>query len=287
VAGSKRERDLHRQKLARQQREAAEAAERRRRRLMIGGPILAVLLVVGGVAAAAIVNSNSDDSSTSASAPDPAANGALDANPTPPPAASGSVELDCSKVNDKKPEKQQYDAVDNELREGSTYFETMTTNCGEITFDLFAESAPETTKAITFLSDRGFYDNTVCHRLTTEGIFVLQCGDPDGNGTGGPGFTIPDENLPEAEQGGQAIYERGTVAMANSGPGTSGSQFFLVYEDSPLPPNYTVFGQITSGLDILDAIAAEGTANGAADGAPKQPVQITKMISSVTFPVAP
>src|SRR6478735_8703463 len=139
---------------------------------------------------------------------------------------------------------------------------------------------------MTFLSDRdGYFDNTMCHRLTTEGIYVLQCGDPKGDGTGGPGFTIPDENLPKAGADGTAVYKRGTVAMANAGPGTTGSQFFLVYKDSPLPPNYTVVGEITQGLDVLDHIAAQGTADGSGDGAPKQPVQIQKMISSLTTAV--
>ncbi|MED6330673.1 MAG: peptidylprolyl isomerase [Actinomycetota bacterium] len=148
---------------------------------------------------------------------------------------------------------------------------TLTTNCGEISIDLFADDAPATVASMTFLAKEGFFDGTACHRLTTAGIFVLQCGDPAGNGTGGPGYQIPDENLP-AE--GEANYPAGTVAMANAGPGTGGSQFFLVYEDTTLPSGYTIWGQVTDGLDIVRAIAQAGVADGGGDGLPAQPIVI-------------
>jgi len=99
----------------------------------------------------------------------------------------------------------------------------------------------------------------------------LQCGDPTGTGTGGPGFNIPDENLPEAVENN---YPAGTVAMANAGPGTSGSQFFLVYQDTTLGPDYTIWGSITSGLDILQTIASAGVVDGGADGTPATGVTI-------------
>ena len=136
---------------------------------------------------------------------------------------------------------------------------------------LKAEAAPETVNAMLFLAQEGYFDSTLCHRLTTEGIKVLQCGDPTATGTGGPGFTIPDENLPEE---GDTNYPAGTVAMANAGPGTSGSQFFLVYEDTTLPPNYTIWGQVSSGLDIVEQVAGAGVAGGGADGAPAAPIGI-------------
>ena len=148
---------------------------------------------------------------------------------------------------------------------------TFTTNQGEIVIETTPALAPLTVNAIAALAQKNYFDNTICHRLTTEGIFVLQCGDPTGTGTGGPGFTIPDENLPQPTENN---YPAGTVAMANVGPGTSGSQFFLVYQDTTLGPDYTIWGSITSGLDILQTIASAGVVDGGADGAPLTGVTI-------------
>ncbi len=148
---------------------------------------------------------------------------------------------------------------------------TFNTNQGEIVIETTPSLAPLTVNAIAALAQKNYFDNTICHRLTTEGIFVLQCGDPTGTGTGGPGFNIPDENLPEAVENN---YPAGTVAMANAGPGTSGSQFFLVYQDTTLGPDYTIWGSITSGLDILQTIASAGVVDGGTDGAPVTGVTI-------------
>ena len=148
---------------------------------------------------------------------------------------------------------------------------TFSTNQGEIVIETTPSLAPLTVNAIAALAQKNYFDNTICHRLTTEGIFVLQCGDPTGTGTGGPGFNIPDENLPQPTENN---YPAGTVAMANAGPGTSGSQFFLVYQDTTLGPDYTIWGSITSGLDILQTIASAGVVDGGADGAPLTGVTI-------------
>jgi peptidyl-prolyl cis-trans isomerase B (cyclophilin B) len=148
---------------------------------------------------------------------------------------------------------------------------SFTTNQGEIVIETTPSLAPLTVNAIAALAQKNYFDKTICHRLTTEGIYVLQCGDPTGTGTGGPGFIIPDENLPEAVENN---YPAGTVAMANAGPGTSGSQFFLVYQDTTLGPDYTIWGSITSGLDILQTIASAGVVDGGTDGAPTTGVTI-------------
>jgi len=148
---------------------------------------------------------------------------------------------------------------------------TFTTNQGEIVIETTPSLAPLTVNAIAALAQKNYFDNTICHRLTTEGIYVLQCGDPTGTGTGGPGFNIPDENLPQPTENN---YPAGTVAMANAGPGTSGSQFFLVYQDTTLGPDYTIWGSITSGLDILKTIASAGVVDGGTDGAPVSGVTI-------------
>ena len=160
---------------------------------------------------------------------------------------------------------------------------TISTNCGEILIKTVGKKAPETLTDLAFISNSKFYDISFCHRLTTQGLFVLQCGDPTATGGGGPNFKFKDENLPAKDE--PANYPKGTVAMANSGPNTNGSQFFLVYEDTQLPPNYTIWGKITKGLDLVQAIAAlkaykpqnDGKNYYAPDGYPVQPVQIYKI----------
>lgn len=149
------------------------------------------------------------------------------------------------------------------IDKNASYEMTLETSCGTITVRLDAAKAPTTVNSFAFLAGQDYFDHTPCHRLTTEGIFVLQCGDPTGRGTGGPGYRFADENLDGA------TYKAGTVAMANSGPDTNGSQFFLVYKDSELPPDYTPFGTITSGMDVLRSIAAEGVWDGSGDGIPQ------------------
>ncbi len=158
---------------------------------------------------------------------------------------------------------------------------TLRTNCGNITATLLTKAAPQTTTNITTLANKKYYNGVICHRLTTEGIYVLQCGDPTAQGAGSPGGWkgYADENLPKA---GAKNYPAGTLAMANSGPGTNGSQFFLVYADTQLGPDYTIFGRITSGLDLLKKIAevgaykveSDGQAYYAGDGFPVQLVVI-------------
>ena len=155
--------------------------------------------------------------------------------------------------------------------EQTTYTATIVTNQGTIVAALDGKNAPHTVNSFAFLAGQHFFDNSHCHRLTTKGIFVLQCGDPTGTGAGGPGYSIPDENLTGA------TYPAGTLAMANTGqPHTGGSQFFFCYANTPLPPQYTPFGKVTSGLDVLQAIAKAGEddSNGPGDGHPKQPVII-------------
>lgn len=147
---------------------------------------------------------------------------------------------------------------------------TFTTNRGPITVTT-DPAAPATVAAQAKLANEGYFDDTPCHRLVTQGIYVLQCGDPTGTGTGGPGYRLPDENLPTANQNN---YPAGTVAMANSGPNTAGSQFFIVYQDSTLPPNYTIWGTVDKGLNKVKRVAAAGTKSGSSDGEPKKSVTI-------------
>jgi cyclophilin family peptidyl-prolyl cis-trans isomerase len=161
------------------------------------------------------------------------------------------------------------------------------TNQGEVKVALAGTAAPCTVRSFAHLAEKKFFDNTPCHRLTTtQGLKVLQCGDPTGNGTGGPGYTIPDENpkdlKPSTTGSGTVVYARGTVAMANTGqPHSGGSQFFIVYGDSSLPPSYAVFGTIdAASLAVVDKVAAAGLdpTNGQQDGAPKSPVTIQQAV---------
>ncbi len=148
---------------------------------------------------------------------------------------------------------------------------TLNTNCGAITFKAFGKKATATVIAMTFLAKSGYFDHSLCHRLTTASIYVLQCGDPTASGSGGPPFSYRDENLPADAPN---DYPAGTIAMANSGPNTNGSQFFIVYKDTYLPPSYTIWGQVTSGLDVVKQVAAAGVVGGGTDGTPKQTIAI-------------
>jgi len=138
------------------------------------------------------------------------------------------------------------------------------TTQGVITVKMLTTEAPCTTFSFRFLVSQGYFNFTHCHRLTTQGIYVLQCGDPTGTGSGGPGYEFNDENLAGA------TYPAGTVAMANAGPNTNGSQFFFTWQNTTLAPDYTPFGTVTGGMDVLQKIAAAGddSQNGPGDGYP-------------------
>lgn len=167
------------------------------------------------------------------------------------------------------------------LSEDRVWTGTITVNGVPLGIELNGSAAPQAVASTISLATSGFYNGTTCHRLTTQGIWVLQCGDPNGDGSGGPGYSYgPVENAPSDN-----IYPAGTLAMARQGnDGASmGSQFFIVYQDSPIPADsaggYTVLGQITSGLDaLMAAVISQGTADGSADGQPLVPTQISSFV---------
>ena len=165
------------------------------------------------------------------------------------------------------------------IAEGRVWNGSMKVNDASLGIQLYGDKAPQATANFIDLSKKGFYKNVSCHRLTTSGLFVLQCGDPKGDGTGGPGYSFgPIENAPVADNLGQAVYKKGVLAMANSGSAYSnGSQFFIVYADTKLMPNYTVFGEVTSGLAGLDPIIKAGVAAGQSSTTDGKPAVETKL----------
>lgn len=142
------------------------------------------------------------------------------------------------------------------------------TTAGDITIELSAET-PKTSANFLTLSEKNFYDNTIFHRTIKN--FMIQGGDPKGDGSGGPGYTFDDEKF-------TGEYKRGTVAMANRGPNTNGSQFFIMHADYPLPPNYVIFGQVTAGLDVVDKIATAPVTM-SPSGEPSKPISPIKIES--------
>ncbi|MEP6697178.1 MAG: peptidylprolyl isomerase [Pseudonocardiales bacterium] len=149
----------------------------------------------------------------------------------------------------------------------------MKTDQGTLTVSPDRAKTPCTTNGFLSLARQRPFDGTGCHRLTTVGIYVLQCGDPCGTGAGGPGYSLPDENLC-LDRTRPMFYPAGTIAMANAGPGTNGRQFFIVYRDSALAGAYTIFGKVTAGLDAVRHVPAAGS-DPVRDGRPKKPVTVT------------
>lgn len=149
-----------------------------------------------------------------------------------------------------------------------SYTATIDTTAGQMTAELFAGDAPQTVNNFVFLARDNFYDGVIFHRVIQG--FMIQGGDPTGTGRGGPGYRFNDEPV-------QRKYDRGVLAMANAGPNTNGSQFFVMHANYPLPPNYTIFGKLTSGEDTLDKIATAPTGG---QDRPHEPVEINSITIS-------
>jgi cyclophilin family peptidyl-prolyl cis-trans isomerase len=247
VASTKRERELARRRVERQAARRAELEARRRHRRATLLKSLAALVVVGVAATVVALKYDFSKDEPKAAAP----------------CTYNDAEKAAKPVDGKPPS--------TPVQSTGTQKATITTNRGPITITLLDSKAPCTVNSFTFLAAQKYFDGTSCHRVTQGGLAVLQCGDPSGSGSGGPGYQFAEENLTGAK------YPRGTVAMARTQtPGSNGSQFFLVYADSTLDPDYTPFGTITSGLDILEAVGKAGPVS-ATDTTPKLPVKITSV----------
>ncbi len=241
--------------------------------------VVVVAVVIGFVALGYFVNGSSS-SSAAQSAPTTPSHTVTSPSPpghtqAPPPSTPTNLPaLNCQPAPPLPKNPQQFaKAPSPSLSQNATWQATVKTNCGTIVMDLDGKAAPQTVASFLFLSQKKFYDDTPCHRLTTaaQGLYVLQCGDPTGTGSGSAGYSYGIENAPA-----DGSYPTGTVAMARStDPNSNSSQFFIVYQDTTLPTQgggYSIFGSVVKGLPIVQAIAAKGLAS---DGqSPAQPVSI-------------
>ncbi|BBY61410.1 peptidylprolyl isomerase [Mycolicibacterium sarraceniae] len=282
-------------KLERQLERRAQQEKRRQLFVVIGG---VVAIVVAAALVATFVLTNKDDKTTASASSSVPSSASTDPNgPIAPPPPTGGLPAfkpganlgaNCQYPASPEPASKKVDPPHSGKVPTTppTVSASMSTNQGNLGLVLDNAKAPCTVNSFASLAQKGFFDNTPCHRLTTSpSLAVLQCGDPTGNGTGGPGYQFaneyPTDQYPPNDPGLQqpVVYPRGTLAMANAGPGTNGSQFFLVYKDSQLPPNYTAFGTIdATGLATLDKIAAAGVAGGDQDGKPATGVQVKSIL---------
>jgi peptidyl-prolyl cis-trans isomerase B (cyclophilin B) len=280
VASKKqRQRELARQA---HERRAQRQQERDKRAKTIAVVSIVVVFVLGiGIGSAALAGAFRSSKAKPAAAATPKTTPSATASPSATPSSTAAM-VDGKCIYTKSgtaARKVSLPSATPDLT--AKYTATINTNRGDIVIDLLNSAAPCTVNSFVSLADQAYFNNTHCHRLTTapSGIYVLQCGDPTGTGTGGPGYVFNSENLTGAK------YPAGTVAMANTGqPDSNGSQFFLVYQNTPLPADYTPFGTIVSGLNIIQNVAKAGSdnSNGSGDGHPKEKVEINSVTITKT-----
>jgi peptidyl-prolyl cis-trans isomerase B (cyclophilin B) len=296
VPTNEQRRATAKRKLERQLERRAKQARTRRILVIAGGSIAAVAVIVAVVIT--VINAKGDHkantAATSTTSNSAATSTAPPTGPVPPVAPlppfkpSANLGANCqyppSQDPASKPVKPpRTGKVPTDPAQVSA---SMATSQGNVGLMLANNESPCTVNSFASLIGQKYFDTTKCHRLTTSATLgVLQCGDPKGDGTGGPGYQFANEyptdqyppNDPKLDE--PVLYPRGTLAMANAGPNTNGSQFFMVYKDSQLPPQYTVFGTIQAdGLATLDKIAKAGVAGGGEDGAPASEVLIRSIL---------
>jgi peptidyl-prolyl cis-trans isomerase B (cyclophilin B) len=287
VPTNKQRREQARRHLERQLARRVETDSKRKRRNLIA-TISASVVVVVVIVVVLVMLTNDDKKKPSAAATPTTSDSATD---SASPSASSSAPAEpltsgpCGYTQTATPATKDVGIPPDPTPTPTTNRDvTIASNQGNLTLSLDASISPCHTQAISYLVGKGFYDGTSCFRLVTQGIFVLQCGDPANDGSGGPGFTIKDENLDKVD-----YSVVGTVAMANAGPDTDGSQFFIIYKNSAendtaqtgLGKNYTEIGHITVGMDIVQKIVAGGETDASTsspgDGKPKIALTFTKV----------
>ncbi|WP_062073047.1 peptidylprolyl isomerase [Demequina sediminicola] len=272
MTSKKQAREAERRKQAKLDAKIAEREAQRDRRVRIGSLVAVVVLVIALITwgIIAFVGGGSDDAGGSNVAASPSVAETDDAGSAPE--ATDDLEYSTGWGTSPAP-------PDPSLAEGRVWDVTLDTNLGEIVLELDGANAPQATASFVALAEDDFFNNTQCHRLTTENIYVLQCGDPSATGQGGPAYSYgPIENAPSDD-----LYPAGTLAMARVGNDAEsmGSQFFIVYDDSTIPSDaaggYTIFGQVTQGLSIVEDVASAGTITGEPDGPPAQSVIVNEV----------
>jgi peptidyl-prolyl cis-trans isomerase B (cyclophilin B) len=255
VPTTKQRRETARRRLERQIQRRQEAAAARKRRNLVMAAGLGVVVVVAAVVLV-VTQVGGNDNPTAAA-------------PTPTPSAStAAAKGDCTYTKEGTATKNAGQPPNGKVTTSGTVTVDVATTRGNMTFSLDRAKAPCTVNSFLYLAGKKYYDNTPCHRLTTGANFgVLQCGDPGGTGGGGPGYKYADELDPNGK------YTKGVLAMANSGADTNGSQFFIVYKNTQLQPNYTIFGTVSKGLDVVENVAKGGTQSGE-DGKPKTTISL-------------
>ncbi|WP_137724466.1 peptidylprolyl isomerase [Prescottella subtropica] len=284
MPSNQQRRDAAKRKLDRQLERRAERA-RKRKQMTIAGSIVGAVVVVAVGAVVVTLSSRDDGGTENTASENTTTENTAAALPTARAAALPNL-VNCSYTPAGEAAKPntppRSEGIDTTV---ATVSASMETSRGNIGLTLDNAESPCTVNSFVSLAQQGYFDGTACHRLTTsDSLKVLQCGDPSGTGAGGPGYQFANEFPTDQFAAGDitaqmpATYPRGTLAMANAGPDTNGSQFFLVYGDSTLPPQYTVFGSIDeTGLATLDTIAAAGVEGAAADGKPAEAVDITSV----------
>jgi peptidyl-prolyl cis-trans isomerase B (cyclophilin B) len=263
VTSNRDRRAAARARLEREMAARAEAAHNRRRTQTVIASVAAGVVLVGAIVWIAVATAGGDDNPTTGASADPNPSASSRSSecqyrPLVDPSASATASAQPLPPGAREVGKPSPDVP----RTGKEIM-TITTNHGVIKVEMDLSKVPCTAGSFAYLAGKKFFDGSKCHRLVPD-IGALQCGDPAGDGTGGPTYRYGDENLPVNRR---PAYPEGVVAMANAGPDTNGSQFFFVYKDSPLQAQYTILGKITEGLDVIKKIA-EGGHDGAYDPNP-------------------